>query len=250
MGGGGGAHNQGVCVLKLPNEDLVLKLVKSQAVFPGVPTEAENLIKMSREHPSLAHDMSVAFPRQIVRLLGSRQDHRYDVIVMEKAAGRGMGQVIQEKWRAGRVAELLAILEKVGKCLGEFHQHYGGKQHGDLTPTNVLYDEPSGRVTLIDLGGMGSFSSENDVSYFSKSLSLSARLMDRQLETQGIQHFKQGYAKATNNAGATKDGNPRYAATKPTHSLKAMPAPTTLRHVVAPRVVTSYPTLLMAPRCC
>merc|ERR1712048_1138932 len=214
------------------------------------PTEAENLINMSREHPALVHDMSVAFPRQIVRVLGSRQNHRYDVIVMEKAAGRGLGQVIQEKWRTGRVPDLLAILEKVGKCLGEFHQHYGGKQHGDLTPTNVLYDEASGRVTLIDLGGMGSSSFENDVSYFSKSLSLSARLMDRQLEIQGVQHFKQGYAKASGGGGAIKDGYPQDAVNLPTHSLKAMPAPITLRQVITPRVVTSYPTLLVTSRRC
>lgn len=248
--GCGGAHNQGVCILKSPQEDLVLKLVKSQAVYPGVPTEAENLIKISREHPALVHDMSVAFPRQIIRLLGSRQNHRYDVIVMEKAPGRGLGQVIQQKWRAGRVPELLAILEKAGKCLAEFHQHYGGKQHGDLTPTNVLYDEASGRVTLIDLGGMGSSSSENDVSYFSKSLSLSARLMDRQLEIQGVQHFKQGYAKVSGNSGSVTAEHPLHVTTFPAHSLKAIPAPATVRQIVMPRSVNAYPTLLMTPKRC
>merc|ERR1712048_872880 len=215
---------------------------RSQAVFPGVPTEAENLIKISREHPSLAHDMSVAFPRQIVCVLGSRQNHRYDVIVMEKASGRGLGQVIQEKWRTGRVPELLAILEKVGKCLGEFHQHYDGKQHGDLTPTNVFYDEASGRVTLIDLGGMGSSSFENDVSYFSKSLSLSARLIDRQLESQGIQYFKQGYATATRGDVAIKDGHPRCAAQSLAHFMAAVPAPGPLR------VLKPFSTLLTATK--
>merc|ERR1712151_266929 len=163
----------------------------------GVPTEAENFIKISSEHPSIADDASVAFPRQIVRLLGSRRNHRYDLIVMKKAVGRGLGQVIQEKWRAGRVPEVMAILEKAGQCLGEFHQRYGGKQHNDLTPTNVLFDETTERMTLIDVGGMGTSSSESDMSYFSKCLSLSARLVGHQLEVQGVNHFKQGYAKAT-----------------------------------------------------
>merc|ERR1712019_41450 len=107
---------------------------------------------------------------------------------MRKAPGRGLGQVIQEKWRAGRIVELMAILE----------------QHGDLTPTNVLYDETLGCVTLIDLGGMGSSSCEGDVSYFSKNLSLSARLVGQQLEIQGVQHFKQGYARAASGNGAMK----------------------------------------------
>merc|ERR1712217_99161 len=113
------------------------------------------------------------------------------------------------------------------------------------TPTNVLYDEASGRVTLIDLGGMGGSSFENDISYFSKSLSLSARLMDRHLETQGIQHFKQGYAKATGGCGTTKVVHSPYAATTPAHSLKGVPAPATLKQVVTPRFVAHYPTLLM-----
>merc|ERR1712176_1400901 len=191
--------------------ELVLKLVRNKAIFPGVPTEAENLIKISQEHPSVLQDTSVAFPRQIVRLLGSRQDHRYDVIVMRKAVGQGLGQVIQQRWRAGRIVELMSILEKVGECLGEFHQRHGGKQHGDLTPTNMLYDETSGCVTLIDLGGMGCSSCEGDVNYFAKNLSLSARLMGQQLETQGVQHFKQGYAKATGGNSAIKDVHPRCA---------------------------------------
>lgn len=89
----------------------------------------------------------------------------------------------------------MTILEKVGECLGDFHQRYGGKQHGDFTPNNVLYDEETGCVTFIDLGGMVTSCSEGDVSYFSKSLSLSARLMGQQLETQGLRHFKEGQAR-------------------------------------------------------
>merc|ERR1712187_784701 len=240
--GCGGAHNEGVCILKTPTEELVLKLVRNQAIFPGVPTEAENLIKISREHPSILQDSSVAFPRQIVRLLGSRQEHRYDVIVMQKAVGQGLGQVIQQKWRAGRIPELMSILEKVGECLGKFHQRYGNKQHGDLTPTNVLYDETSGCVTLIDLGGMGCSSCEGDVNYFSKNLSLSARLVGQQLETQGVQHFKQGYAKAAGGNSAINDVHsrcatprcptPRCATQRP--ATPAFPHPPVLRMISAP----------------
>merc|ERR1712187_377773 len=240
--GCGGAHNEGVCILKTPTEELVLKLVRSQAIFPGVPTEAENLIKSSQEHPSILQDTSVAFPRQIVRVLGSRQDHRYDVIVMQKAVGQGLGQVIQQKWRAGRIPELMSILEKVGECLGKFHQRYGNKQHGDLTPTNVLYDETSGCVTLIDLGGMGCSSCEGDVSYFSKNLSLSARLVGQQLETQGVLHFKQGYARAASGNGAMKDVHLRCAAPSLAHSssMIAAPAPA-CQKVITPTVHALVP---------
>merc|ERR1712048_514990 len=235
-------------------EELVLKLVKSQATFPGVPTEAENFIKISREHPCIADDASVAFPRQIVRLLGSRRNLRYDVIVMRKAVGRGLGQVIQEKWRAGRVSELMAILEKAGQCLGEFHQRYGGKQHNDLTPTNILFDETCQRVTFIDVGGMGTSTSESDIGYFSKCLSLSARLVGHQLEVQGVQHFRQGYAKATR--GSMKGGNPICSGRTLANHPKSIVAPlcygahvrSNTSRTVSSTASTSYPTLLGTPR--
>merc|ERR1712151_1123617 len=223
-----------------------------------------NLIKISQEHPSILQDVSVAFPRQIVRLRGSRQDHRYDLIVMQKAAGRGLGQVIQEKWRAGRIPELMAMLEKVGECLGDFHQRYGGKQHGDLTPTNVFYDEKSNCVTFIDLGGMGTSSSESDIAYFSKSLSLSARLMGQQLEIQGVSHFKQGHAKAT--VDPAKISNQLCASRSIAKIQTSLPTRdvSTAKHTMvlgACRVVSSnamtsqrrpapYPALLLSPRVC
>merc|ERR1712151_530357 len=223
-----------------------------------------NLIKISQEHPSILQDNSVAFPRHIVRLRGTRQDHRYDVIVMQKAAGRGLGQVIQEKWRAGRISELMAILETVGESLADFHQRYGGKQHGDLTPTNVFYDEKSRCVTLIDLGGMGTSSFENDVTYFSKSLSLSARLMGQELEIQGVRHFKAGHAKAI--VDPVK-GSHRLCASQSSAKIpKSLPTGdvSTAKHTVilgACRVVSSkamtpqrryapYPALLLSPRVC
>lgn len=193
LGGFEGARNEGIFILKSCGEELVLKLVKSQTPFPGVPTEAENFIELSRAHPTLGTDIAVAFPRYIIRLLGSRQECRYDLIVMPKAPGRALANVIIERWRAGRSAEAMDILEKVGVCLSGFHQRYGGKQHCDLTPTNVLFDEASFRVYFIDLGGMGTLTSESDKSYFARCFRSSAQLISAQLATQGIQHFNQGY---------------------------------------------------------
>jgi len=284
--GCGGAHNAGVCTLKSAGVELVLKLVKSQAIIPGTPSEAANLIKISQDHPSIVQDSSVAFPHHIVRLQGSRQNHRYDVIVMKKASGQGLAQVIQKKWRAGLVPEVMTILEKVGECLGDFHQRYGGKQHGDLTPNNVLYDEATGCVTFIDLGGMGTSCSEGDVSYFSKSLSLSARLMGHQLETQGVRHFKEGHAKSIDDSAKAScavqsldripksvDDSARGSTSKPlcvSQSLAQLPKSrttsdfSTARHTVtlgSCRVVSAqtrvshrrsapFPTLLLSSRAC
>jgi serine/threonine protein kinase len=193
--GCGGARNEGVFILKSNGEELVLKLVKSQGLLPGLPTEAESLLELSRTHPTIGNDAALAFPRHIIRLLGSCQECRYEIIVMPKAPGRALCNVITDRWRTGRVAEVMGILEQVGECLRGFHQRYGGKQHCDLTPSNVLFDEASGRVSFIDLGGMGSNTSETDISYFSKCLRSSAQFLDPQLETQGLQHFQRGYEK-------------------------------------------------------
>merc|ERR1712014_552025 len=125
---------------------------------------------------------------------------------------------------------------------------------------NVLYDESSGSVTLIDLGGMGSSSFENDVSYFSRSLSLSARLVGQQLESQGLRHFEQGYAKASGvhakSSSCVPESRAKLSQVIPTLDLsKAKKIPekvlilscrsASAHTAVSQRMTSTYPTLLM-----
>lgn len=200
-----GANNEGIWTLRTVGEELVLKFVKNQPVFPGVPTDAESLIRISRQYPSIANDSTLAFPRRIIRLLGSRGNLRYDLIVMQKARGEPVGNVIQQKWRRGLHKEVTDILDKVATCLAVFHQQYSGQQHGDLNPSNVLYDAVSGHVTFIDVAGMGNSYSESDVDYLTKGLALSAQLL--KIQENGLHQFQQSYKDALqNSAGALAAG--------------------------------------------
>merc|ERR1712048_1222776 len=103
-------------------------------------------------------------------------------------------------------------------------------------------------------GGMGTPTSESDIGYFSKCLSLSARLVGHQLEVQGVQHFRQGYTKATR--GSMKDGNPTCSGRPVANHPKSIVAPlcygahgrSNTSRTVSSTASTSYPTLLGTPR--
>ena len=60
------------------------------------------------------------------------------------------------------------ILTRLGGFLRRFHKRYaaGGEllEHGDVQPSNIFFEESSGKFTLIDIGGMGQKTAESDVS--------------------------------------------------------------------------------------
>merc|ERR1712151_195188 len=124
----------------------------------------------------------------------------------------------------------------------------------------------TGCVTFIDLGGMGTSCSEGDVSYFSKSLSLSARLLGHQLETQGVRHFKEGHAKSIDDSAKVSDSKPLCVPQSFAQLPKSLATSdlSTARHTVtlgSCRVVSAqtrvsqrrsapYPALLLSARAC
>jgi len=197
MRGFRGGVNEGVWFLKSPTDDMVLKLVRSIPCHAGVPTDTENFVKLQREHPTIMSDISLAFPQRILRIKGGRgSSHAHDLIVMRRAPGQLLGNVLQAQWHSGRIADALAVLEKVGACVGEFHRRYGGKQHGDLQPSNVLVDEATGRITLIDIGGMGLSTATSDLERFVQSLYMFSGYLGQSIETQGCLFFRRGYTRA------------------------------------------------------
>mmetsp|Transcript_79662 Transcript_79662/g.247411 ORF Transcript_79662/g.247411 Transcript_79662/m.247411 type:complete len:249 (+) Transcript_79662:2-748(+) len=196
MTGFRGGLNKGIWFVKSKEEELVLKLVQGTASHPDLPTEAENLRRLQREHPGIASDPAVAFPFRIIRIHGGPGGAELDLVAMPRAPGRSLVDAIQEDWRAGRRAELLALLERVGSCVAGFHRRYGGKQHCDLQPGNILCDDRSGRVTLVDLGGMGSACVVgSDVEHFVESLEILGRTLGPELARDGCRHFRAGYAR-------------------------------------------------------
>jgi len=201
MTGFRGGLNEGVWFLgddatsREMDSSLVLKLVKCTRLSESILTEAENFVKMSTDNPKIEQDPSVAFPVRMLKCLGPRPErvHRYDLIIMWKVKGERLAELIAHKWYKKAYDELWTIFERLGETLSQFHFRYGESQHGDFQPSNVFYDEETGDISLIDIGGMGVPTSETDLEHFSKSLKLLADVYGSQLLLSGLRSFEKGY---------------------------------------------------------
>jgi len=199
MQGFRGGLNEGVWFISDPKgsskEEFVLKLVRCHRIDHNILTEAENFLKIYREHPAVVKDPILAFPFRIFSCVGPSSMKLFDLIIMRKVRGDRLAEVIARKWYGCQVPQLLRIMEKLGVCLAEFHGRYGNSQHGDFQPSNIFYDEGHDELTLIDVGGMGVPTTENDIEHFSKSIKLLAETYGSRLAGEGLKHFEQGYAK-------------------------------------------------------
>ncbi|CAK9001171.1 unnamed protein product [Durusdinium trenchii] len=151
-------------------QNLVLKLVKYDRFAPPQLIEERMFSKLYQEIPHIAEDPSVAFPTKVFRLLGPNNVRRHDLIVMRRAPGKSLEIIISEKWRTNRKGDIMKIFSQVGECFARFHRRYGGRQHNDAGTQNVLYDEETQQVTLIDLGGMGNKTDKTDVERLCQAL--------------------------------------------------------------------------------
>lgn len=183
--------------------DLVLKLVRCHRVASSVPTEAENFIKLFRDHPRIIDDPNLAFPCMIFSCMLTGQK-RHDLIVMRKVRGERLAELIARKWYGNQRQHLMQILERLGTALGEFHARYSNKQHGDFQPSNFFYDEATDLISLIDNGGIGIPTTDTDIQHFTKSIKLLADCYGPQLGSDGLHAFERGYARV--NAQALRRG--------------------------------------------
>lgn len=197
MQGFRGGLNEGVwfvsCSTAAGMEEYVLKLVRCNRIAHNILTEAENLVRISREHPRTMCDPAVAFPFKIFSCLGVGGAKKNDLIVMRKVRGERLAEWIARKWYGKQTPQLLQTFEALGAKLAEFHAHYGNVQHGDFQPSNVFYDEERDQICFIDVGGMGVPTMETDAEHFRKSLGLLAETYGPQLAVDGCQRFDQGY---------------------------------------------------------
>lgn len=196
MQGFRGGLNEGVWFLKDPSrleQELVLKLVRCKRIASNVLTEAENCIKVLREHPGIASDNTLAFPSKVFGCIDQNGEKKHDLIVMRKVRGERMAELICRKWYGKQFQQLYQMLEKVGVALADFHGRYGNIQHGDFQPSNLFYDEVSDSVSIIDIGGMGVPCLDNDIEHFQKALRLLSESYGNDLQTIGFRHFEQGY---------------------------------------------------------
>lgn len=196
MAGFKGGLNEGIWYMSDTSsgsrQELVLKLVRCHRIASNVLTEAENLLKVQREHHQIEQDPVVAFPVKIFScVLHGRRKH--DLIVMRKVAGMRLAELIALKYYGKEVAHLQQIFEQLGTVLAQFHARYGGAQHGDFQPSNIFYDEATDSLFLIDIGGMGVPTMDNDVQHFHQAMNLLSSAYGQSLHMALVQSFNRGF---------------------------------------------------------
>lgn len=175
------------------NRELVLKVVRNDPGRLGLPSEAEKLIKLYQNDPSIVDDRAIAFPVKIFHCVGPSGDRNLDIIVMKKASGAPLSDVLFQLFHAGELVEVGSILKQLGMFLKQFHQRYGNMQHGDFGPENIFYDASSRSFSLVDVADLGRLAAEGDVPHFVKSLSILSKAYGQEFFANGKQCFEEGY---------------------------------------------------------
>jgi len=190
-----GGLNQGLWLLRACDQNFVLKLVTCQRMHPMMPTEAEQFVKLAREHPALLLDEALSFPVKIFRCRGKNAEAWHDLVVMRQAPGQVFSDVIGRKLQANKTPELLQYIGSLGTFLADVHARHG-MEHGDFTPSNVFYDERSDAFTLVDVSDFGPQEwnrRQSDYERFIKGLELVTRSHAPQLFSECRRHFESGY---------------------------------------------------------
>jgi len=82
----------------------------------------------------------------VVRVFASRSWSGHPFLAMEYVCGR----TLREYWRASGWKDLVRIVGDVADALGAIHAK--GIIHRDLSPENILIEDESGRVKVVDFG--------------------------------------------------------------------------------------------------
>jgi hypothetical protein len=195
-----GGQNEGVWCLqdkiervKTANskKPLIAKLVKVQH------QEGERFRRLSSELPGLMHDSMLAFPTYILHCKRAGGKQEYDLIVMPLVEGEIAGDVIGKLWWTNQAAKVMQIIEDIGTCLGNFHQRYGNKQHGDFQTSNIQYDEKTNTISFIDLADIGhTRAAYNDITHFKECLKILSQAYGPTFYEEAQSRFTIGYSKA------------------------------------------------------
>jgi len=190
-----GGQNEGIWIITdmqgTKSEQYVLKLISCHRCHPTWPTETENFLKLSKDHPGLSNDKEVTFPLKLFACQNPGP-RRYDLIVMRPAPGTRLAEVLHTKWHAKQIPDLMKILRCVGASLKRFHIQYGNTRHADFQSANVFWDDATQAVTIIDLGGMGLTTIESDNDHFKKALRMTTQSWGA-IREDGCRAFDAGY---------------------------------------------------------
>lgn len=172
-----GPSTAGVWFLRgASGEAWVLKQVSAKRIRAGLPSDLERCDNLLGRFPGLSTDSSLAFPLGTVLLETPDRRPVGDLLVSRLSPGEQLG-LSAARLRNGDVADqmkLQVLCENVGALLADFHSRYAdpvtgeATHHTDFHPTNVLYDESTDSLTMIDVTGMGTWGCHDDVEKFAR----------------------------------------------------------------------------------
>jgi len=193
-----GGLNDGIWLLQeagrpgKPARDWIMKLVTATRKASCLPTEAQNLSRIASQHPGMLTDPLLAFPTAIFSCISTVRGKTHDLLVMRKARGERLCEVFARKWHSCQSTDCWRIIERVGAATAAIHREYANIQHGDLQPANIFWDDSTSSVTIIDVGGIGIATTDDDVQHFARALRLLATSYGSEFEAQGIAAFQNG----------------------------------------------------------
>ena len=129
------------------DRSVIIKLLRNE--HPG----KEEIARYRHEYEMLTK----MAPLESVVNVYELQEHTNSVfMVLEDTGGISLRRHMEGK--AFPVARFLPLAVRMAECLYEIHS--SGFLHGDVKPSNFLYDPRTGRVTMIDLDNAAPFTRE------------------------------------------------------------------------------------------
>lgn len=170
--------NGGVWILSCVGrqEGWLLKQVAARRRHSGVPTELESCDALLHKFPGLLKDLRLAFPHSVVHLQTHGGEHVADLLIARQAPGVQLGRYLAglNLQNPADQQRLEKVCSSVGELLADFHARYEDPitgeptHHTDFHPSNVLIDENTGALSIVDLAGMGGFGIVDDVEKFGR----------------------------------------------------------------------------------
>ena len=132
------------------------------AVYKARDTELDRLVALKVIRPELANQPQIlqrfkqelilarkVTHRNVIRIFDLGQADGIKFITMEFVEGRDLKSLLTEKGKLA-AAEAVGIMQQV--CLALEAAHQEGVVHRDLKPQNVMVEEATGRVLVMDFG--------------------------------------------------------------------------------------------------
>ncbi|CAJ1348518.1 unnamed protein product [Effrenium voratum] len=168
----------GTWILESPAREWMIKKVSIERIGSNLPTQLENCDALVQKFPGIVRDKKLAFPHSVIELQGHTGERVGDLLVSRRAPGVQLGRFLADLdlRKAQDQLRLERVCAGVGEMLADFHARYADPKTGEATyhtdfhPSNVLYEQQTDTLSIVDLTGMGTPGVTDDLDKFQRLL--------------------------------------------------------------------------------